>query len=97
VSASPPGDELVVSVHVRPGGRRDAVEGTHDDALAVRVSAPPADGLANEAVCRLLASAFGVRRRDVEVVSGHAARRKRVRIAGPRAELEQRLAQLRDG
>jgi uncharacterized protein (TIGR00251 family) len=97
VSASPPGDELVVSVHVRPGGRRDAVEGTHDGVLAVRVSAPPADGRANEAVCRLLASAFGVRRRDVEVVSGHTARRKRVRITGPRSDLEQRLAQLRSG
>lgn len=85
---------LTFSVHVRPGGRRDAVDGTFDGVLALRVSAPPVDGRANEAVRRLLADALGVARSDVEVVAGHGSRRKRVRIDGDEEVLRVRLTEL---
>jgi uncharacterized protein (TIGR00251 family) len=88
-------DGITFALHVRPGSRRDAVEGDHDGALAVRVSAPPTDGRANEAVRRLLASEFGVTRSAVEIVGGHTSRRKRVRIDGDVAALTARLAELR--
>ena len=68
---------LTLAVHVRPGGRRDAIDGTFDGVLAVRVSAPPVDGRANEAVRRLLADAFGVARSEVTIVGGHGSRRRR--------------------
>ncbi|MFM2072958.1 MAG: hypothetical protein RLZZ623_3222 [Actinomycetota bacterium] len=73
-----PGYEF--DIHVRPGSRRTSIDGIHDDVLAVRVSAPPADGRANEAVCELLATAFGVRRSIVSIDRGAASRRKHVRI-----------------
>ena len=82
------------AVHVRPGGRRDAVEGIYDGVLAVRVSAPPTDGRANDAVVALLATAFGVKRGAVEIIGGHTARRKRVRVVGVPAVLQARLAEL---
>ncbi len=85
---------ITFGVHVRPGGRRDAVEGDHDGALAVRVSAPATDGRANEAVRRLLASTFGVARADVEIVGGLSSRRKRVRIDGDEAALTATLDRL---
>lgn len=88
------GAEIHFTVHVRPGGRRDAVEGSHGDALAVRVAAPPTDGRANDAVRALLAEAFGVARREVEITSGHTARRKRVRVGGDAARLGARLEEL---
>lgn len=50
--------------------------------LRVSVTAPAVDGRANEAVIVALAEAFGLRRGAVEVLSGHTARRKRVRITG---------------
>jgi len=87
---------LTLAVHVRPGGRRDAIDGTFDGALAVRVSAPPVDGRANEAVRRLLADAFGVARSEVTIVGGHGSRRKRVEIDGDEAGLRARLADLAD-
>ncbi|HNE74730.1 MAG TPA: DUF167 domain-containing protein, partial [Microthrixaceae bacterium] len=74
----------------------DAIDGTFDGVLAVRVSAPPVDGRANEAVRRLLADAFGVARSAVTIVGGHGARRKRVEIDGDEAGLRARLAELAD-
>ncbi len=81
-------------MHVRPGGRRDAVEGEYDGVLAVRVQAPPTDGRANDAVRSVLAAAFGVGRSDVEIVGGHTARRKRVRVSGDPGRLQDRLRDL---
>jgi uncharacterized protein (TIGR00251 family) len=57
-----------------------------EDALLVRVSAPPVEGAANEALIGLLAEAFAVARRAVRVVSGEKSRQKRVAIAGVTAE-----------
>lgn len=56
------------------------MDGERDGRLLVRTSAAPVDGRANEAVCRILAQHFGVRARDVEVISGAKSRDKRVRI-----------------
>lgn len=90
-------DGIRFSVHVRPGGRRDAVEGDHGGALAVRVSAPPTDGRANEAVRAVLAAAFEVRRTDVEIAAGRSSRRKEVVVSGDPVALRARLEQLRGG
>ena len=61
-------------------------------ALKAAVSAPPADGRANEALLQLLAGQWGVPRRDLAIVAGHHSRNKSVRIAGPPAILMARLA-----
>jgi uncharacterized protein (TIGR00251 family) len=73
---------VVVSLHVQPGAARSGVAGRHGDALKVKVAEAPEGGRANVAVRRVLADALGVRPGDVEVVSGSASRRKRVRIRG---------------
>ena len=87
-------DGIDVAVHVRPGARTSQVGGEHGGALAVKVSAPPVDGKANDAVCEAVAAAFGVRRGDVEVLSGHTSRQKRLRVLGDPAGLRARLAVL---
>jgi uncharacterized protein (TIGR00251 family) len=69
-------------VHVRPRAAHSALAGVHDGVLALRVSAPPADGRANDAVIQLLAATFGVRTSAVEIVRGASSRRKRIRIHG---------------
>lgn len=84
-------------VHVRPGGRKDAIEGTHDGALTVRVTAPPTEGKANHAVSKVLAGAFGVARLDVKVVGGRTGKRKLIRVYGDADALGVRLAQLLGG
>ena len=52
----------------------------------------PADGAANEAVVKLLAKALGISRAEVKVVSGQAARHKRIVIPFELEEARRRLA-----
>lgn len=67
---------------VVPGASRDRIAGVWNGALRVSVAAPPEGGKANAAVVKLLAAALGLRRGDVEIVSGHSQPLKRVRLAG---------------
>ena len=56
--------------------------GRHGDGWRLRVSAPPEDGRANQAVERLMARALGVHARDVRIVRGHTTRDKIIEIDG---------------
>ena len=76
--------ELRVRVTARAG--RDELVGLRDGVLHVRVSAPPVDGKANQAVCRLIAKAVGVGRTSVRVVKGERSRDKVVEIDGVETE-----------
>jgi uncharacterized protein YggU (UPF0235/DUF167 family) len=67
------------SVRLTPRGGREAVDGVGEDgALRARVAAPPVEGAANDALCRLLARALGVAPGDVRIVGGASGRRKLV-------------------
>jgi uncharacterized protein (TIGR00251 family) len=72
-------------VRVLPRSRRDEVVGLHGDALKIRLTAPPVGGKANRALREFLAGRLGVSRSAVEILSGHASRQKRVRVAGASA------------
>jgi uncharacterized protein len=62
--------------------------------LTARVTAPPEDGRANEALLRLLARTWRLPRGDLSIVAGAASRRKTVHIAGDPQQLHDRLAAL---
>ena len=80
-------------LRVSPGAGRSGIIGRHGDAWKVRVTAPPEDGRANEAVLRLLADALSMPRTSVTLVSGHTGRDKIVLLdgVGP-ALIERRLS-----
>jgi uncharacterized protein len=69
-------------VRLQPRARRDEVVGERAGAVVIRVTAPPVDGRANDALCRLVAKRAGVARSKVSVVRGQAARDKLVRVEG---------------
>jgi uncharacterized protein (TIGR00251 family) len=78
-TTSPEG--TLLSVRVQPRGRRDEIVGWQGSTLRVRVTAPPVDGRANDAVIGVLAAAFGVPRASVGLVSGATSQNKRFRVA----------------
>lgn len=65
-----------------PGASRDAVT-IADGVVQLRVTAPPADGAANEAVLRLLAAALGRPPRDLTLLRGATARIKLIGLESP--------------
>ncbi len=76
------GIEARFRVRLTPRGGSDRVDGVADGVLRARVSAPPVDGAANEALLRLLADELGVARRDLRLASGAAGRIKLVVVDG---------------
>jgi uncharacterized protein len=56
------------------------------DAIRVRLTAPPVDGAANEALIRFLAASLNVARSAVELVSGRTGRTKLVAVTGVSVE-----------
>ena len=77
----------MLALHVQPGAKRTAVDGTHGEGtqqrLKVRLAAPPVDGKANAELMRFMADAFGVPLRSVGLVRGESSRQKVVRIDAP--------------
>jgi hypothetical protein len=69
-------------VRLQPRAGRTELAGERQGALLARVTAPPVDGKANDALCRLIARAAGVPPSRVSVVRGHTGRDKVVRVEG---------------
>jgi uncharacterized protein len=80
-----------VTIRVRPGAGSTSVGGAHGGALVVRVAARAVEGQATEAALAALASAFGVRRRAVTLVTGTTSRTKVVDVAGGEQAVLDRL------
>jgi uncharacterized protein YggU (UPF0235/DUF167 family) len=90
-----------VSVRVKPGASRTKVGGQYGEApggraavLIVRVGARAVEGAATEATLLAVAEAFGLRRADVDLVSGPTSRTKVLELRGDEQGLSTRLAQL---
>lgn len=73
---------VTFAVRVVPRASRDAIEGEYQGALKVRLTAPPVEDRANEALRRLLAARLKVPVSAVRIVAGEKSRNKRVVIAG---------------
>jgi uncharacterized protein (TIGR00251 family) len=88
-------DGYILPVRAQPGARKNAIVGEHDGALKVTVSAPPQDGRANEAIVEVLRKALGLKRSQVELLSGEKSRDKKFLIRGAsKAEFIRAIANL---
>jgi uncharacterized protein (TIGR00251 family) len=73
---------VTLSVRIQPRASKNGVSRMEDGSLKIRLTAPPVDGAANEALIAYLSKALGVSKSSVEIVSGHTSREKRIRISG---------------
>ncbi len=87
-------DGCEIAVRLQPRARANAIVGERGGVLVVRVTAPPVDGRANEALCRLIAKRAHVGVGRVSVVRGAGAREKIVRVEGIGADELRRVLEL---
>jgi uncharacterized protein (TIGR00251 family) len=73
---------VTFSVRVQPRASRDEITGEYQDGLKVRLTAPPVDNRANEALRKLLAARLKVPLAAVRIASGERGRTKRVEVRG---------------
>ena len=79
-------------VQAQPKARKNGLVGTHDGRLKVAVTQAPEKGKANDALVKILASALGLRRSQIELVSGATSSKKTFLITGIELqELQRRL------
>ena len=98
---SPPRDKgavesITLSIRIQPRASNNEITRMENGGLKIRLTAPPVDGAANEALIRLLAGRLSVTKSHVEIVSGHTSRDKIVRISGVAKANEERLLNLKE-
>lgn len=81
-----PSEGVTFNVKVVPRAHRSEIVGMENDALKVRLNAPPVEGRANQALVELLAHALGVPRATIEIIRGASSRHKVVRVRGAPTE-----------
>ena len=73
--------EILLKVYLQPRSSRNEIVGFYRDGIKVRVTAPPVEGKANEALIRLLAGELGIQPSSIEILKGHLFREKTLRIS----------------
>ncbi len=87
-------DGVVLSVKVQPRASANEIGETLGAELRIRVTAPPVEAAANEALVKLLAQQLHCPRNRVDIVRGHTSRHKLVKVYGLAAEdVVQKLGQ----
>jgi uncharacterized protein len=75
VEAHPEG--ATFTVRAQPGSRENGVRGERASALKVSVTQAAEKGKANQAVVDVLCDALGLRRSQIQLISGDTSRQKR--------------------
>jgi uncharacterized protein (TIGR00251 family) len=83
---------VLLPVRAVPRASKNEIQGIYNDALKVRLQAPPVEGKANQALIRFLSDALDIPRSQLSIASGETGRNKAVLIAGiSKTELLKRL------
>jgi len=75
--------EIILKVYLQPRASRNEIAGPYQDGIKVKVTAPPVEGKANEALIRFLAKELGIPLSRIEILKGHRSRKKVLKISGP--------------
>jgi uncharacterized protein (TIGR00251 family) len=75
--------EIILKVYLQPRASGNEVVGPYQDGIKVKVTAPPVEGKANDALIRFLAKKLGIPPSHIEILTGHRSRNKVLKISGP--------------
>ena len=88
-------DSLLLSVKLQPRASSNEIGEPLGNELRIKVTAPPVDSAANEALVRLLAETLDCPRHHVELVRGRTSRHKVIQLRG--VSVETAVAKLSGG
>jgi uncharacterized protein (TIGR00251 family) len=74
--------EFVLKVYLQPRSSKNEIVGSYRDGIKVKVTAPPVEGKANDALRQFLAKALGIAPSQIEILKGHHSREKTLKIEG---------------
>ena len=72
---------MLLSIRVIPRSTRNTLE-WEQDIMKARLTAPPVDGAANDALIALLAERLAIPKRSIAIVRGSTSRKKIVELEG---------------
>ena len=75
-------EDVIIKVHANPKSSKNQVVGWKDDVLYIKITAPPVEGAANEAIVKFLAKELNIKKGQVTLSSGDHSREKRFLIKG---------------
>ena len=84
---------VILPVRAQPGARRNEIRGEQDGMLKVCVTQSPEKGKANKALIELLSKKLGLKKSQIELISGETSHQKRflIREIDPK-QLRERIA-----
>jgi uncharacterized protein (TIGR00251 family) len=89
LAPTPQGTRLIL--RIQPRASRNEIAGRHGDAIRIRLTAPPVEGAANDALVRFLSRRLGLPRGALTLTRGHTSRDKTVEVEGLTPEEVARL------
>jgi uncharacterized protein (TIGR00251 family) len=80
-------DGVLLSVKLQPRASKNEIGAPLDGELKIKVTAPPVDAAANEALVKFLAEQLDCPRNKVELIRGHTSRHKTIMLQGFKLEI----------
>jgi uncharacterized protein (TIGR00251 family) len=81
--------ETLIKIYLQPKSSKNEMLVPYRDGIKVKVTAPPIEGKANEALIRFLAKEFRISPSCIGIIKGHHSREKTLKISG--LSLQERL------
>ena len=86
IKLEPHDEGVVLPVRAHASARVNGLRGQQDGALKVSVTQAPEKGKANKAIIEVLAKSLGLKRSQIELITGTTSSQKRFLIRGVTAE-----------
>jgi uncharacterized protein (TIGR00251 family) len=78
-------DGCTLQVRIHHAARKNAITGTHENAVKISLTTPPIEGRANEAVIAFLSDQLRIPKSRIAILTGATSRSKTLRITGKSA------------
>lgn len=83
-----------ITVFAQPKASKNEVIGPHNGAVKIKITAPPIEGRANEAIIEFLSELFNIPKRSIQLYRGNSSRNKVFELEGVTPEQARTLLKI---